>query len=188
MQAKNVFFRSCASTRATIVVFESRFNAITTVSLLLRNNAATRDYHFHLFWSRSIEVVTTNDAEFAEVPKTEINSLEYEGGAGNEYESQSVSNDSTSAKQQSEDEYAVDELLFENQEEPEEFCSRSKASIPATPFVTKQTAQGHSSDIFFRAMCATVKTFPDADIAEIKLKISQIVGTKEIEILNRAPK
>lgn len=132
--------------------------------------------------------MTTNDAKFTEVSKTEINSLEYEGGASNEYESQSVSNDSISANQPSGDEYAVEELLFEKQVGPEEFSSQPNSSISATPFVTKQTAQGHSLDIFFRAMCATVKTFPKADIAEIKLKISQVVGTKEIEILNRAPK
>lgn len=135
-------------------------------------------------------MVTTNDTDFTQNPKSEINSLEYEvDGESFDEESQSAINedyDSTSVRRSSKDEYEVlNELLYEKQVKSEETAVRPKPAVPVTPFVTQQTPQGHSLDIFFRAMCATVKTFPNADIAEIKLKISQIVGTKEIEIMNR---
>lgn len=118
-------------------------------------------------------------------------SLEYEvDGDSFDEESQSATNEnygSTSVRRSSKDEYkTLGELLYEKNEESEETAVRPKPAVPATPFVTQQTPQGHSLDIFFRAMCATVKTFPNADIAGIKLQISQVVGTKEIEIMNRA--
>lgn len=142
--------------------------------------------------ARDIEMVTTNAADFLGVPKSEINSLEYEGGGSNDDDrSQSPTSNfdygsATSAKQPSEDDYAaLDELLLEKHNESQESKLRRTVGVPVTSLVTQQTAQGHSLDIFFQAMCATVKTFPNADMAEIKLKISHIVGTKEIEIMNR---
>lgn len=126
--------------------------------------------------------------DFEENLKLEIDSLDFEGDENSiDDESQSASNRdyvSTSVKQPSDEEFAtIDESTYENVNKSE--VMRCRPAVSATPFVTQHTVQGHSLDIFFRAMCATVKTFPNTDIAEIKLKISQIVGTKEIEIMNR---
>lgn len=134
--------------------------------------------------------MTTNDEDFTANPKLEINSLDFEGDENStDDESQSASNPdnvSISVKQPSDEESAdIDGYLYEKEDKAEENVIRQRPALSATPFVTRHTVQGHSLDIFFRAMCATVKTFPNTDIAEIKLKISQIVGTKEIEIMNR---
>lgn len=135
--------------------------------------------------------MTTNEEDFTANPKLEINSLDFEEDENSiNDESQSASNPdnvSISMKQPSDEEFAaIDEFLYEKDDKAEENVMRQRPVLSATPFVTQPTVQGHSLDIFFRAMCATVKTFPNTDIAEIKLKISQIVGTKEIEIMNRA--
>lgn len=115
--------------------------------------------------------------------KTEINELECGVDDSIDDYLQPASISSTSVRQPSGNESDIfDEKLIEKQKTSDE---NVKPALLATPFAIQQTPQGYSLDIFFRAMCATVKTFPSPDIAEIKLKISQIVGTKEIEIINR---
>lgn len=133
--------------------------------------------------TNGIHVVTTNDDECSENVKTETNALECDADDCIDDHLPAASIGSTTMRQPSGNESDVlDEKIIEKKKRSKE---NVKPVVLATPFAIQQTPLGNSLDIFFRAMCATVKTFPSPDIAEIKLKISQIVGTKEIEIINR---
>lgn len=117
--------------------------------------------------------------------------MEYEGDDCIDDESHDGESASNSAhgsigiKQQSDYEYDDNDDFLYEPDQPDKYEMMVKCVVPATPFVTAPTLQGNSLDFFFRSMCATVKTFPNADIADVKLAISQIVGKKEIEIMNR---
>lgn len=134
-------------------------------------------------------MVMTHTDDQSEAPhKTEIDSLHSQDGYSGDDASNSPPDFGTvSANQPIENEFVIiDGAEFEMRDDSHApKAKRLKSIVPVTPFVTARTPHGHSLDIFFRAMCATVKTFPSADMAEIKLQISQIVGKKEIEIMNR---